>query len=87
MILFIIFEGTVWAIEQSLQPWQHKITNKSLDASTTPPPPPPHPPDQTFLLREVIKNDLYTVRLTVRGGEVESSPSALTVTKCENDPF
>ena len=76
MILFIIFEGTVWAIEQSLQPWQHKITNKSLDAS---PPPPPTPQIRLFLLREVIKNGLYTVRLTVRGGEVESSPSALTV--------
>ena len=76
MILFIIFEGTVWAIEQSLQPWQHKITNKSLDASTIPP---PTPQIRLFLLREVIKNGLYTVRLTVRGGEVESSPSALTV--------
>ena len=34
------------------------------------------------LLREVVKkNGLFTVRLTVRGG---ISPSALTVSKCEN---
>ena len=32
--------------------------------------------------REVVKNGLFTVRLTIRG--VGSAPSALTVSKCGN---
>ena len=40
-----------------------------------------------YSLRGVVKNSLFTVRLTVRGVG-GSAPSALTISKCENfDPF
>ena len=47
---------------------------------------PAYPPFCILYIREVIKSGYFTVMLTVRGWG--STPSALTVSKCENfDPF